>query len=416
MYVDGLPAECHGRDPKAYEDSLGELRGTTEVSYSDQPYYPSPLPPSLPGTAGTTDLVYLDVWPREVTALEDPAIQEIALGGPDTATRLQTAWQVKVLKNVGARSCADPPAAWDALVAPSPGRLTTSAVAPPASDDPCVLSPSGGYRGLENRLYRVEIHSAGPVGGSGPAEFKWSRDNGSVISAVEAISAGRDELTVKGLGRDPVLRFQIGDWVEVLDDHTEFKGEAGLMAKVTKIDEANRILTIAPAIPAAFNFDATKPERHTRVRRWDQLIDDDDNDDDRGAGAGAGAGRRRVVPAGDRCHVRGHRRERGARAPRSLREGLRAPLRGGPLVRRAPAMHGPGQAAGGGRRVREDADARADARPRGRAGQGARRRGRQARDPERQAEGAGDGEGGDEEGEGEGAGRRERSVRGRRVA
>lgn len=273
MYVDGLLAECHGLEPLIYDDSLSEQRGTTEIPYTDQPYFPAPVPPELPGTEGTTDLVYLHVWQREVTAIEDPEIQEKALDGPDTATRIQTAWQVGVLPDVGDLSCADPLAAWDALTAPSAGRLTTAAIAPPASDDPCILSPSGGYRGLENRFYRVEIHQAGALG---TARFKWSRDNGSIVAAVEAISAGQDQLTISSLGRDQVLRFQVDDWIEVWDDPLEFSRAAGLadtaghLARITNIDEANRILTIQPAIPASFNFDATEPDRHTRVRKWDQ--------------------------------------------------------------------------------------------------------------------------------------------------
>ena len=34
-------------------------------------------------------LAYLDVWDRHITYLEDPDIQESALGGPDTTTRVQ---------------------------------------------------------------------------------------------------------------------------------------------------------------------------------------------------------------------------------------------------------------------------------------------------------------------------------------
>ncbi len=41
-------------------------------------------------------IVYLDVWEHHVTALEDPAIREVALGGIDTSTRTKTVWQVKV--------------------------------------------------------------------------------------------------------------------------------------------------------------------------------------------------------------------------------------------------------------------------------------------------------------------------------
>ncbi|HXB69527.1 MAG TPA: DUF6519 domain-containing protein [Candidatus Acidoferrales bacterium] len=276
MYVDGIQVENHGLPPDQYLPDLGELRGTLPVPYSNQPYLPSPLPPPLTAGAGTTDLVYIDVWQREVTALGDPALREIALGGPDTATRVQAVWQVRALQGIGPHSCGDDITRWDDLVAPSAGRLTTSTVPPPASDDPCIIAPTGGYRGLENRLYRVEIHSIGPIGGAAPAKFKWSRNNASVASRVSAIPSPTD-VTVELIGRDQVLRFEIGNWIEITDDFREFQGLAGHMTQITKIDEANRILTFAPAIPGGFNFNAADPARHTRVVRWDQSQNVDAN-------------------------------------------------------------------------------------------------------------------------------------------
>src|SRR4051794_16878578 len=57
--------------------------------------------PDLPGLAAGEDgnyLAYLDVWDRHLTAVEHPELREVALGGPDTATRVQTLWQVKLLR------------------------------------------------------------------------------------------------------------------------------------------------------------------------------------------------------------------------------------------------------------------------------------------------------------------------------
>lgn len=281
MYVDGLLAECHGLPPVVFDPTLGELDGTLPIPFNAQPYCPNPNPLPSPGPA--VDLVYLDVWQREVIAIQDPNIREKALGGPDTTTRMQTVWQVKILPNVGAHGCGDDIASWDTLIAPSAGRLTTSTVVPSLSPDPCILSPTGGYRGLENRLYRVEVHTAGTVGGGNPATFKWSRDNGSVVSAVNAISASggpNSVVTLTSLGRDQVLRFKSGDWVEILDDRTEFSendfdgtnfvGKPGFLTQIsTPPDEANRTITVVPTIPGGL-FDPTDLTRHTRVRRWDQ--------------------------------------------------------------------------------------------------------------------------------------------------
>ncbi len=277
MYVDGLQIECHGDLASVeYDASLGEERGQNPLAYEDQPYFRNPPAPSTSGS-GLTDLVYVDAWDREVTAVEDPAIREIALGGPDTATRTQTAWQVRVMPNVSATACSDDIAAWNQLIAPPTGRLSTQAVQPPASDDPCVLSPTGGYRGLENRLYRVEIHD---VNAAGQARFKWARDDASILTTVETING--NQLTVRRIGRDAVLRFRIGDWVELMDDPTELGIDpttleplVGFTAQVTNIDEANRIVTLSAAPPPTFN--ATIADNHTRLRRWDQSFAVDAN-------------------------------------------------------------------------------------------------------------------------------------------
>src|SRR5205085_308638 len=77
--------------------------------------------------------------------------------------------------------CRTPPATWAELIAPSKARLTAQApAAVTPAPGPCVITPVGGYTGLENRLYRVEVHQGGTLGGGGgtqKVQFKWSRDN-----------------------------------------------------------------------------------------------------------------------------------------------------------------------------------------------------------------------------------------------
>src|SRR5262249_45369760 len=77
-------------------------------------------------------------------------------------------------------------------------------------------------------------------------------------------------VTLKSLGKDRVLRFRSGDWVEILDDETEFAGASGFLTKiVAPPDEANRTITVTPSIPAGL-FDPTDARRHTRARGGDQ--------------------------------------------------------------------------------------------------------------------------------------------------
>src|SRR5262249_33731928 len=196
IYVDGMQAENHGKAPLEFDAVLAERRGTMPVPYNEQPFFPNVGVVAPAPTTGGPHLVYLDVWQREVTALEDLTLIEKAVG-VDTTTRLQTVWQVKVLANVGpGATCGSPLEAWNSLIAPSDGRLSSAAVGVPTNTDPCLLPPSGGYRGLENRLYRVEIHDGGT---SSTATFKWSRDNASVSTSVTAITA-LDKLTVASVG------------------------------------------------------------------------------------------------------------------------------------------------------------------------------------------------------------------------
>jgi hypothetical protein len=264
-WLAGPPADLSIEPGRLYvEGRLAELFEAEGATYLNQPFLPDA--PPLPGAGDA--VVYLDVWEREVTAVEDPHLRDVALGGADTATRTQAVWQVRVDARDGARCGVD-------VGAPaSAGRLTTEAFTPPAPDDPCLLPPQAGYRGLENRLYRVEVHDGGALGA---ARFKWSRDNGSIVSAVSdiAVAGGQTTLTVERIGRDPVLRFRIDDWVTVTDDHRELHGEPGEMARIVDLDEAQRQVVLDRALPTAgaraFGANAVEiAARHTRVQRWDQ--------------------------------------------------------------------------------------------------------------------------------------------------
>ena len=84
MYVDGIL--CENETPIAYEDQFAndfpDNRKVTSL---------------LTQANATLGFVFIDVWKRQITALEDPAIREVALGGSDHATRSKVVWQVKVL-------------------------------------------------------------------------------------------------------------------------------------------------------------------------------------------------------------------------------------------------------------------------------------------------------------------------------
>ena len=192
---------------------------------------------------GRRDLVYVDVWERHLTATDDPDLLEPALGGADTTTRLQVAWRVDVLEDVGNAPCSDA-----ALLLLGEGTGTMRAAAP------------NGFTGRENHLYRCEIHDGG---GLGAASFKWSRDNGSVVFAVDGFPRPRAvRLAPFPPGMSQTL--DLGDWVEVSGDASELAGVVGTLAHVEDVSEGGRSVVL--------DRDVSRhgKEEHPRMRRWDQ--------------------------------------------------------------------------------------------------------------------------------------------------
>jgi hypothetical protein len=275
LYVDGLLAENHGVESndaakQLFDPLLSEVTFADLFTYLTQPYLKNP--PALP-TAGR-HLVYIDVWEREVTHIERPDLVEVAVG-VETSSRKQIVWQVRVLDPAaGTATCATPDGelnGWADVIAPSTGRVTNGTFDVPPEDDPCELPPSGGYRGLENQTYRIEIHDPGQPGGA--ATFKWSRDNASVASRVASMVSAT-ELELQTLGRDDVLRFNTGDWVEITDDVRELSQKAGEMRQIVVSEETRRISFTTPLpagmVPGAFPNSDFPRDRNLRVRRWDQ--------------------------------------------------------------------------------------------------------------------------------------------------
>ncbi|MFM0336834.1 DUF6519 domain-containing protein [Paraburkholderia fungorum] len=289
IYVDGLLVENHPTfpaQPWTWDPGLAELSASLQpppapkpappaLALADQPYVP--VMPALP--AAGSALFYLDVWQRPVTWLEDRDLIEIAVG-VDTTARLQTVWQVKWLPVDANATCGSDIPDYDAATQPSGARLSSDVVPSPASG-PCCLAPNTGYTGMENQLYRVELHQGGPFNKdpsvasvNGPS-FKWSRDNASVITAVTAI--GPMLLTVESIGRDDVLCFKPNDWIEVTDDVREMAGRTGdlLRIAVDGVDKVNRTIKLTWAVSNDLidnlnKAPATYPDCHTRVCRWDQ--------------------------------------------------------------------------------------------------------------------------------------------------
>jgi hypothetical protein len=263
-YVEGILVENH--------DS---------ISYDQQPHL---LNPALSAQALLDQVVQdqaslqfvLEVWQRLVTDLDDSCLVEPALGQADTTVRLQTVWRVVGSVAPTYTVTQDPASGPVSLLTPCcqtlyelpldelrDGAMGASTA---ATGDDCGCQPiaAAGYQGLENQLYRVEIHTPGDLG---TATFKWSRENGSVVAKVTGVGYNSPVITVGSLGPDANLGFQNGQWVELSDDTNQFgepANQSGTLYQILTVNQATLQVTMTTPVTG---LDTSK---NARMRRWDQ--------------------------------------------------------------------------------------------------------------------------------------------------
>jgi hypothetical protein len=78
------------------------------------------------------------------------------------------------------------------------------------------------------------------------------------------------QLAVLSLGRDQVLGFAPGNWIEILDDNLEFGGQPGELHQIDTVDYAATTITLATTLGSHFKPGDTDPQAHVRIQRWDQ--------------------------------------------------------------------------------------------------------------------------------------------------
>ncbi|HEY9695873.1 MAG TPA: DUF6519 domain-containing protein [Trichocoleus sp.] len=264
-YVDGILCE----NEKYIQNNAESL-----LAYYAQPDYP--IEKDTHKLPNFPFLIYLDVWERHISYIEDKSIREVALNGLDTATRAKVIWQVKVsdtLEGVAKVEDINSPAPnetetrWEKLVKtwqPSNRGMLKAKGKQKASDDtsPCIISPEARYQGAENHLYRVEVHRGGTI--EAGATFKWSRENSSIAVPVEA--RGDKTLIIDSAGREAVLGLSKGQWVELTDDTHELLGIPGTLVQIVNVEGNVLIVDVDKAKGA---LDLAQFPSNPKLRRWD---------------------------------------------------------------------------------------------------------------------------------------------------
>jgi Family of unknown function (DUF6519) len=242
------------------------------ITYNTQPYYPITSENKL---GFGKYVVYLDVWERHITPIEDaddqvPGICEVALGGPDTATRSQIVWQVKISNKIAntdenAGDINDCEKFREVInKKPGQGHLLARAKKPDESkNDPCLISSESKYRGPENQLYRVEIFS---IDDKETPYFVWSRENSAVVFPVLDFGTSGDStiVTLEHLGHDSRFSLSEGDWVEIVDDGYVWQESPRTLLKVTKLDIQERKVYLSGTRDPQVDLN-----KHPYLRRWD---------------------------------------------------------------------------------------------------------------------------------------------------
>ncbi len=219
-----------------------------------------------PPAANRTDLVYVETWMQPVAAVEDSELFEVALGGPDTSTRMKQMQQIRLFTGIAGSDCQSGWAAFVAnLAAQGRGTLNAEDELIPntqltvqfgggGQSDLCSPPVAGGYLGAENQAIRVQIVDA--------THFTWGFDNAAPLYRVQLSADKNGNLTVITMMTEPKdqahwpLAQQVVEllpWSAVLPNEEKTADLSGFMTRVaTSFDPDTKEFTITDTVPATF--------------------------------------------------------------------------------------------------------------------------------------------------------------------
>lgn len=258
MYTGGIRTESNG------------------FTYTTQPDWLTPDPLN---TTLQREYIFLTVEEREISAVEDSTLREVALGGPDTTQRLrmlQRANRVATTANDCPAALAAQITAWQqqgwsfqpsTMMLKSVARLQVSFATTGASPDPCEPAATGGFLGAENQLIRIRLSAAN--------RFLWSWDNGSFLYRVEVV----DNTTLRLLNPPPdTAHFpRATQIVELLPSEVRLANnelvaaaQGTLMTLGASYNPDTQTITLPSAIPANLIPPGATPRLF--VRFWEQEV------------------------------------------------------------------------------------------------------------------------------------------------
>lgn len=179
-------------------------------------------PATTQETARHKSIVALHAIEQSISAVEDQALLEVALGGPDTAARTRLMQHIVEIPT-GVDTCAEAALAVEKLLIAEGMRLDLKTLEllynaglkvgfypPTKKSDPCCPPAQGGYLGADNQLIRVAVTSVS--GGAG--KLVWGWNNASFLYRATAVSANVLQLAQAPI--DAAHTPQPGQTIEIL--------------------------------------------------------------------------------------------------------------------------------------------------------------------------------------------------------
>lgn len=251
-------------------------------------------PPNVDHRRGVEHVV-LQLTETDVTAVEDPVLREVALGGPDGAARARILQRFRRFTS-RARSCkgalGGAVQTWldDGLVfdqgtaaLDSATRLLVTFDVPEGPADPCQPSAQGGYLGAQNQAIRVQVVSRNS---DQPDVFDlvWGWDDASMLYRVTADASVNPILTLQRSPVDEFHRPRASQAVQVLRSAAALESTDGVVegyvaaltgpvqALTAPYDPDRKTVQFPASLPATFTDPDSTPQLYLRV--WETLVAD----------------------------------------------------------------------------------------------------------------------------------------------
>ncbi|WP_428339393.1 DUF6519 domain-containing protein [Mycobacterium sp.] len=270
MYVGGLRVELDQPITLAHQPD-----------WLDQP----PLAAPVPGHA------VLMLEETDVSAVEDPALAEVALGGPDSAARTRLLQRITVLPTQSSdcgQALIDDESGWkeaglvfdkDTMALKSVSRIAVAWDAPTEKANPCEPTSTGGYLGADNQLIRVQITH---VAQDGTFDLVWGYDNASMLYRITADASATPVLTLQRSPVDDYHRPRTNQAVQVLRSTATLASTDGAIEGYvaahngvigvlgSQYDPDTKTMQFPTALPAEYTDPKQTPQLYLRV--WEELL------------------------------------------------------------------------------------------------------------------------------------------------